>query len=192
MSRKTLKRIHVDEIAILQMAHAAVEIFPRETFGFLNGEKNSNKNYRIYFAQISQLGRRFEGAVSFGSRSERRVKDIYKLDIIGDFHSHNGTTDSRFPSHDDLDDTLKTFGANGIAVILYTTKFEGEEDLIIMGMKKKVKCVLGKFVVEFYFYKIKEGIESVPRNISSERLVEEIRPILHLNRLIRYPSPASA
>lgn len=190
--------IYLDEIDVLQMAFAAIEMAaqppPLETFGLFFGEaekKRGHNNYRVHFVQIMQRVRKIAHPLSILCDEKRlaRLKKCYALEVIGDFHSHPEDT-SRYPSHDDLADVAEN-AQNGVFAIIVVKRNNAEKKSnpngVVIRRKTKIICYFGEFETHIHFYTPKNGITTIPRNVSPERLIQRVYPRCFLRKKIHKP-----
>lgn len=203
--------IFLDEIDVLQMAFAAIEmaiVEPlKETFGLLIGgveKKKKRTTFRVYFVQVLQRGERTPTHTFYSTKLLERLRKRYNLEIIGSFHSHpDAKTQSRYPSHVDLDSELKDH-PTGVFAILHV-EHNGSDSppydagvLIRRKSKRgktryratKIVCIAGGFKVHFYFYVLKErfvlreDLASVPRNLAAETMIRRVYPRCYVREKI--------
>lgn len=180
--------IYLDEIDVLQMAFAAIEMALKkpalETYGLMLGEIESRRrrsNFRVHFVQIIQRAKRKSRPPSVFT-DERRLAHLskrYNLQVIGNFHSHPDNDSSPYPSHADLDEQISR-QPKGIFAIILVNRHDPDPAKttpnIIVRRKTKIVCYLSEFVVHLYFYALKDGLEAAPRNVATERLVRRVYP----------------
>ena len=101
-------RIFVPEHAELAIRYACVEVFPRESFGWLVGLYPAENTWHVQAAVPTQIvSGRSRWHVEAHDDSERAQDLVIDDHTIGDFHSHpNG--EGCAPSHHDREDMLST------------------------------------------------------------------------------------
>ncbi|MBI1974932.1 MAG: Mov34/MPN/PAD-1 family protein [Parcubacteria group bacterium] len=181
--------IYLDEIDVLQMAFAAMEMAlkdpPLETFGLLLGEierRRRRLNFRVQFIQIIQRAKRtaYPPTVLFDEKRLAHLSKRYNFQVLGDFHSHPSIYSS-YPSHSDLKDVISRYPQNSVFAVLLVHKRDtvakdnGHKNAIVRR-KTKIVCYLAEFVIHINFFAFKEGIEAVPRNIAPRKLIRRVYP----------------
>jgi len=181
--------IYLDEIDVLQMAFAAIEMALKkpalETYGLLLGEIESRRrrsNFRVHFIQIIQRAKRkaYPPEVLTDERRLAHLSKRYNLQVLGDFHSHPDNTSSPYPSHADLEEIISRYPRGVFSIILVNKRDAVAENEarnnVIVRRKTKIVCYFAEFVIHINFYALKEGLDAIPRNIATERLVRRVYP----------------
>lgn len=188
--KKPVSFIYLDEIDVLQMAFATLEMSISgpvlEAFGLFFGEvehRRGRVNFRLHFIHTIQRATRMANpaAIFLNEKRLKRLAKRYNFRAIGDFHSHPADT-SRYPSHIDLDDLVRSESParGGVFAIILAERVSGavpeNGTNVVVRHKTKITCHLADFVISLYFYRLKDGVESIPRNVAAQKLVERVYP----------------
>ena len=183
--------IHLDEIDVIQMAYAAIEMFPRETLGLLLGSRSKNQHRRgfyIHFVHILQRGKREKEGIDYPGRFFKQFLEKHNFEIIGDFHSHpsplpDGADVQEKPSRLDLKDISSNIGFNAVMVIIYIKKLFGgpnKTDRVIIRRRNKISCFIHDFEIRMNFFAFPENKNAV---VFNKQVAGQIRRVLPKCRL---------
>ena len=201
--RKKPPVVYLDEIDVIQMAYAAVEVFPKETFGLIWGSIFHSKTrniYKTHFIQIIQGGHRTEkdfnhSILNINNKNLDEFKSFYNFKIIGDYHSHTNKearfSASELPARRDIISSMKVHGSNtliGIVTIEWDRQFEYCPRLLIERKTNSITCHLNQFEIGIHFYTFRSGVTRISMNKKYMDFIEKtdvrclIRKKLHLER----------
>tara|TARA_Y100000310_G_scaffold345665_1_gene467970 strand:+ start:26387 stop:26929 length:543 start_codon:yes stop_codon:yes gene_type:complete len=88
---KKLRNVTISERAFVDIIASCIEVYKKETYGFLIGEKHK-KHYMIYDAISFQSAKRGYESVNVSTFRINRMNYVFShltnLKLVGDFHSH--------------------------------------------------------------------------------------------------------